>query len=615
MKISSIILSTLLYLTVTPTVIAQVKAIQVTSPDHTVVYSLRIIAGKPEYAIVRNGRPVLDPAAVGLVINGEQVSGGKSIQVLSRTTTNETYPTRGIHSIAHNNYNAIRLDVNAVIPYSLEVRVFNDGVAFRYIVPNAHNAVIHRELTQFNIPAGSIIWSQDNITTYEGNYQQQKIEEVKPGQIAGPPLTLKLPGATGYASITEAGLIDFAGMSLLAEGNNRFKANLTGDTYKTGLIQTPWRVILIGGNLNQLVNSDVISNVSPPYDPDLFPKGYATDWIKPGKSVWSWLAGNGEVTFENMKRFTDWAAALGFDYNLVDEGWARWRDGDRDSWAMMKELVDYAKKSKVKIWAWKAYPDRAGVPGIKDSTARIAFFKRCQEIGIAGLKIDFFDTESQEVIKFYQAALKDAAKFHLMLNFHGANKPTGEARTWPNEMSREGVMGLENNTSWAKHNTTLLFTRFLAGHADYTPLSFTDNVKGTTVTHQVATVAAFNSPLMCLGVDPEQLLKSEVKTMVQQIPVVWDETIVLPQSEIGKLVLIVKRKGSDWFLVALNGEKPTKFSIDLSFLGSGTYQSMGLKDQLVDPEKPILTKGRYSHKSMLKITLTAGGGLISRFYK
>jgi alpha-glucosidase len=128
-----------------------------------------------------------------------------------------------------------------------------------------------------------------------------------------------------------------------------------------------------------------------------------------------------------MKRFTDWAAELGIEYNLVDEEWSDWKTDGKGSWDMMKELVDYSAKKGVKIWAWKAYPDRKGISGIKDSISRNTFFKECKEIGIAGLKIDFFDVENQEVIQYYQSALRDAAKYKLMINFHGSNKPTGIA--------------------------------------------------------------------------------------------------------------------------------------------------------------------------------------------
>jgi alpha-glucosidase len=593
---------------------AQQQQVMVSSPDKSITFQLSLNKEQPFYTIQLNHKVAIDSSSIGMVINQKAIGKGNRLNVLSRRSVNESYKTRGVHSKALNQFNEIVLEINGVSNYNFEIRVFNDGVAYRYNVPNSKVGVANDDLSTFKIPAGSTVWNQLNIYTYEGEYKKQRIDEIKAGQIAGPPVTIKLPDDIGYAAISEAGLTNFAGMSLLAQGNRQFKANLTGSPNLNGNIITPWRVILLGPDLNTLVNSDIIGNVSPKPDPKLFPKGLNTDWIKPGKSVWSWLADNGKVTLDNMKRFTDWAAELGIEYNLVDEGWSDWKTQGRNSWDMMKELVDYSKKKGVRIWAWKAYPDRKGIPGIKDSVSRNIFFKKCSEIGIAGLKIDFFDVENQEVIKFYQAALRDAAKYHLMINFHGSNKPTGESKTWPNEMSREGVMGLENWSHWPAHNTTLPFTRFLAGHADYTPLTFSQD-GGTTLTHQLATVAAFTSPFMCLGVNPEMLLTSNIKYMIRDLPVVWDETIILPESQIGELVVMARRRGSIWYLIGLNGESAKELSVIPSFMQNGTYQLTYFEDTENDAGKTANKSSNYTAGEQIKIMLRKGGGWIGMFKK
>jgi alpha-glucosidase len=588
---------------------AQQQQVQVTSPDKSIIFRLSIKEGRPYYTVQLNNRIAIDSSTIGLIINHKEIKNGITLNVIQRRSVNASYKTRGVHCKAIDKYNEMMVAISGVSTYSLEIRVFNDGVAYRCTVPNSGDAVINDDLSTFKIPAGSTIWNQLNIYTYEGEYKKQSIEEIQAGQIAGPPITIKLPANRGYAAISEAGLTNFAGMSLQAEGNRLFKANLTGSPKLNGKIVTPWRVILLGSTLNTLVSSDIISNVSPKPKPELFPNGFDTDWIKPGKSVWSWLADNGKVTLENMKRFTDWAAELGIDYNLVDEGWSDWKSDGKGSWDMMKELVDYSAKKGVKIWAWKAYPDRKGVPGIKDSVSRNTFFKKCNEIGIAGLKIDFFDVENQEVIQYYQSALRDAAKYKLMINFHGSNKPTGESRTWPNEMSREGVMGLENWSHWPTHNTTLPFTRFLAGHADYTPLTFSQD-GGTTLTHQLASVAAFTSPFMCLGVNPEKLIKSNIKNMVKDLPVVWGKTIILPQSQIGELVVMARRSGSVWYLIVLNGEISKELEIDPSFLTNGNYQLNCFTDNEDNRGKTIEQTIKYSTNIPIKMKLQKGGGWI-----
>jgi alpha-glucosidase len=271
MKINMTIFSNLIGLFIIQNLNAQNKQLIVSSPDHHISYNLKITGENLIYTISRNGKAILGEGSLGLIVDDVEFSSGKSLKVVSRWSVNQTYPTRGIHSKAINKYNGLRLRVNGSDGYEIEVRVFNDGAAFKYILScNKKKSVVNADLTSFNIPPGSTVWSQDNITTYEGNYQQQRIENVKDGQIAGPPITIKLPWTIGYASITEAGLIDFAGMSMAEQDNNSYTANMTGITHKTNVVESPWRVILIGKTLNELVNSDVIANLSPKPDPKLF---------------------------------------------------------------------------------------------------------------------------------------------------------------------------------------------------------------------------------------------------------------------------------------------------------------------------------------------------------
>lgn len=594
---------------------AQVGQTTISSPDGHIAVKLSVKDQQLYYQVAFNHKTVVEPSVLGLTVNNNAVSAAPALGAIKKTVINETYAWRGVHSKAVNYCTDVVADVKSTgAPFKLEIRVFNNGVAFRYLLPSKGDSEINADNTAFTIPAGSTVWSQSDIHNYEGRYQEQTIENVKNGDLVGPPLTIKLPNDLGYAAITEGGVTDFAGMSLKSIGNRTYVANLTGTVRLNGNIQTPWRIIEIGKSLNTLVNCDIIANVSPKPDKTLFPKGFATDWIKPGKSVWSWLAGNGGVTFENMKNYSKWAGELGIEYNLVDEGWSRWQDGDKDKWALLKELVDYSNQQHVKVWVWKAYPNRNGVPGLNNPKARWEFFKQCKAVGVVGLKIDFFDTESQEVLSFYQAALKDAAKLHLMLDFHGADKPTGQSRTWPNEMSREGIRGLENKTSWPKHNVTLPFTRYLAGHGDYTPFSFRQNlIKGTTLTHQLATVLTFTSPFMCLAVNPEELLALPVKDMIVSMPTTWDETIVLPPSEIGQISVYARRKGTTWYLAAVNGEDVKDLEINLSFLGKSHYRTTVMEDYKDTPEKALATNKKYTGTNKITVSLQSGGGFVARF--
>jgi alpha-glucosidase len=252
---------------------------------------------------------------------------------------------------------------------------------------------------------------------------------------------------------------------------------------------------------------------------------------------------------------------------------------------------------------------------LRDPKARRALFARCHEIGIAGLKIDFFDHEHKEVIDLYQAILREAAENQLVLDFHGANKPTGESRTWPNEMVREAVRGLESRIAdRATHETTLPFTRLLAGPAEYTPVVFGDRRGNTTVAHQIADAAIFSAPLMTYGAHPQNLLKSPAVGVIKSIPATWDETIVLPPSEIGQCVAMARRSGETWFLAVINGTEPRTVKLPLSFLDGGSYvativEDAGDKDAgaVNVHDEPISRE-----HGALTVQLPAGGGFLAR---
>ncbi len=304
-----------------------------------------------------------------------------------------------------------------------------------------------------------------------------------------------------------------------------------------------------------------------PPDPKLFPKGINTGWIKPGRAVWKYLNGGGDGTLEVMKHFTDGAAALGFEHNILEGFWTKWTDDE------IKELVDYSKQKGVSIWLWKHSKS------LRNVVARDSFFRKCYKLGVAGAKIDFFDSEAKEVIDLYENILKEAAKYHVMCDFHGANKPTGLARTFPNEMTREAVKGMEASKleDRATHETTLPFTRLLAGPAEYTVVHFGNRRKNTTWAHQVASAAILSAPLLTYAANPDTLLANPAVEIIKSIPATWDETIVLPPSEIGEIAVYARRKGDTWFLAIMNGVGEREIKIPLHFL-KGNYKALIAKD-------------------------------------
>lgn len=588
---------------------AEQKTITVESHDRGLKLDVFIEGHSLKYRLMRQKNTVILPSVMLWEVDGKRLGDNvESIGVARRYSNSEHYQTRGAHSAATDRHRGILIDViqKDGSSFQIEARAYADGIAFRYLSQN-DRAVAVNDHTTFCLPDETTIWAQNNYKHYEGAYRKYLSSSFPENFQAGPPVTVKYPSGL-YSSITEGGLTDFGGMSLRVVEGNTFESVIDGKTIVQGRITTPWRIVMVG-DLNSLVNNDIVSHVSDPLDISVFGN---KSWIKPGKCVWSWLASY-PVTFDNMKKFSDWGSELGFEYNLVDEGWGHWSQDGKDSWQLVKELVDYSKQKNVKILLWKAYPDRNGIEGIQTPEKRRAFFEKCKAIGVAGLKIDFFDAETQDVIKYYKETLEEAAKFELIVNFHGCNKPTGLTRTYPNEVTREGILGLEYGSSWADQSTVTPFTRFLAGHADYTPLTFDKRMMGeTTAAHQIATTIIFTSPLLCYGGNPAHYLAHPAKDMIKAIPTTWDETRVMAPSEIGESVIFARRKGKEWFVAAITQNPMQRVVIPLSFLGKKSYSCSIVRDDTAQDKQVVLETREVTSKDSLTFDMQKAGGFVAR---
>lgn len=600
----------------------------VASPNKQVQFHLTsLTAPGLLYRISFRNKPVIETAQLGIVVDGTDLGQGAQIRKVENYRLKEKYLSRGVHSEAVNDCRGARFAVKhkpTNTDYTLEVRVFDDGVALRYIIAGNGKARVPDEATSFVFPSRSTCWFHDFYGHYEGVHNKKTIADVKAGEWAAPVVTVKLPNGDGYAAVTEAALINYAGMGLQADGQRGFKAVLghalpVSHPYELryskadierlakpasieGTITTPWRVVMIGADLNTFVNCDIINNVSPPPDKTLFPGGLNTEWLRPGRAVWRYLDG-GEGTLEGMKEFSRLAGQLGFEHNIVEGFWRRWTEDQ------MRELTEFSKQLNVGIWFWEHSRN------LKTDETRKAFFERLNRVGVIGAKIDFFDHEAKEVIDQYQALLRSAAEHKIMLEFHGSNKPAGEARTWPNEMTRESVKGMEYRslTERARHNATLPFTSFLAGHADYTPVHFGERRRDTTWAHQIATAAVFTSSLMIYGAHPKSILDNPAVELIKSIPSTWDETMVLPVSEIGEIAAFARRKGDRWFLAILCGPGAKSVKIPLSFLGSRKYSAMIVRDKSDNSAAVDIENTTAGNRDTLNIDMQAGGGFIARF--
>ncbi|MDB5192514.1 MAG: glycoside hydrolase [Segetibacter sp.] len=597
----------------------------VVSPDKQIQFKLFPVANKLSFKVVFKGVDVVQTSPLVASLNRVTVTDGAKIGTAKSYVIKERYPWYGVHSTAINECNGAKISlIHKQLAYTLDVRVFNDGAAFQLNFPGAQSAArIPDEATVFNLPKGSTVWYHDMNMHYESVHTKKEISQLQEGEWVAPPGTIKLPQGV-YAAITEADLKGYPGMSLQANGNNGLVVRLAHnqptsypyrlryspeDTQRlmkpaviNGNITTPWRVVMIGADLNTMVNNDIVHNLCPAPDKNLFPNGINTDWIKPGRAVWKYLNGGGDGTVEVMKHFTDGAAKLGFEHNLLEGFWSRWTD------EQIKDFVQYSKERNVSIWFWKHSKS------LRNKASRDSFFTRCHDLGVAGVKLDFFDHEAKEVVDLYEDILMETAKHKLLVDFHGANKPTGMSRTYPNEMIREAVKGMEASklADRATHETTIPFTRWLAGPAEYTVVHLGARKQNTTPAHQVASAAILSAPVLTYAVNPDSLPGMTVD-MVKSIPATWDETIVLPGSEIGELAAYARRKGTTWFLAVINGNQMKQLKVPLSFLGNGSYSISILKDDSGSEGELKLDTETRTAKEVMTLSLVPGGGFIARF--
>lgn len=583
--------------------------------------------GMLTYSIQHCGLVAIEPSPLGITIDGADLGNGVRLEQPHRSELNETYPFQGSHTVATNHYNAAQIpvvQVNSGIHFILEVRAFDTGMGLRYRIPGYGLHKVNGEASSWTLPAGSRVWFGERnndwkLKSYAGEWMFAGIDEMptvsKQGPVQGAPLVVELPTG-GYAAISESAVFNYSGMRLRAVGNRRFQADFTeGENgfELNGEIVTPWRVVILAQDLNELVNQTVISNLAPSPDSKLFAD---MTWIKPGKCVWRWqLQCVGTPT--QQREFADDASRLGYIYMLVDDGWEiDWKEPFAD----LKNLCDYAAKKKVGVLVWKKWAElREPI----DNYAQLrGWLDQVANAGCAGVKVDFFNAEDLTTRRGEEAVLRESAKRHLLVDLHGCPKPTGESRTYPNELTREGVRGLELNFMSEgplppRHNAALPFTRYIVGNGDYTPVTFQPGfLGGTTIAHQLATAVVMTSPLQVLNEIPMNVLQHpvvEVLEFLKTVPTVWDETRVLSGSKIGDFAVLARRRGNDWYVAALNGGLARDYNLNLAFLSAGKWDATVLAD---GKDSPLVVKGWHeivAAQSNMNFKLLAGGGFVVMF--
>ena len=459
---------------------------------------------------------------------------------------------------------------------NLCLRMYNDGIAFRYEYTGLQNQKHPEETEAYIIPEGTKRWMQQWSDGYEGFFPMTTTANVKKlGGFGGSmeqkdlnthwgyPLLME-PADGVFALITEANIERRQSASSLYNDGEKFRVKQDqNDLLLSGDWHTPWRVVIIG-TLADVVQSTLVTDVSEPT------KYEDTSWIKPGVVSWIyWAYNHGSNDYNIIKKYVDMAVTLKLPYVLIDAEWDEMNKLASNEGKTIEDAVAYANAKGVKplIWYNSSIGWINGAPGPKfrlnKPEDREKEFAWCEKIGVAGVKIDFFSGDNQANMDYCQDLLESAARHHLLVNFHGAPIPRGWQRTYPNLLSTEGVYGAEwyNNVPHftkkaASHNATLPFTRNVIGPMDYTPCAFSDSQHPhiTSNAHELALTVLYESALQHLADRPESFLSQpqEVQDFLGQLPTVWDETRYVSGYP-GESVVLARRRGNTWYVAGING--------------------------------------------------------------
>jgi alpha-glucosidase len=531
--------------------------------------------------------------------------------------------------------------------FGLIVRAYNGGVAFRYDLPESsglENFVLTNELTEFHFADDYRCWAGDESECAENQYPEKKLSAIQSGR-AGHTLRSVLPllveTPTGYIAVAESDLLDWAGMSITAVPDRRSDGN--GLVASSTPRVSPWRVLIFGRTAADLPGTDLVATLATPN------RVKDTSWIKPGACAWdSWWTGinpydsdprhravDARGTTPSHKEYIDFAAEMGWPYQLVDWYWYEGMTSYNKSLHSksnpihgdfkqsvpeinVPELIQYAKSKNVRLLIW-AHSLDVETFGVENALSYLA------EQGFAGVKIDFINSQSQETVQWCEKVLATAAKHHLLVDFHGTYKPTGLARTYPNFITQEGVLGNEYNKLGGNqctplHTITLAFTRALLGPMDFTPGGFLNRapkdfkvaapaeVMGTRA-RQLAMTVIYPSPLTVLCDSPQNYRGQPGVEFLRNLPTVWDETVVL-EGDVAKSIVIARRAGNRWYLAAMNGDDATQLQVPLKFLGKGkwTLRSFADNTESSDYQAVVETKRSVDAKAVVPLSLMPTGG-------
>lgn len=573
---------------------------------------------------------VINESELGVRRMDELFANNFSFEGISTRSIDENYQkATGKKLSLRNNANEMKLSFkvnNKLI--DVVFRAYNDGVGFRYVFPETSGAeyYVTGENTTFQLPTNGTSWLQEYSNfhpVYERFFNDTPMNQGVGSHSVFPAL---FKTSKFWVLLTESDLQDnfFASHIDTYAGNGTYRlappAQEDGNGFPSFAKSTlpwvmPWRVIIIGTENKTIVESDLVSHLSSPSTiADI-------SWIKPGLSAWSWWSNLYSPTdFVALRNFIDFTATFELPYFLVDLKWNNMGNGGN-----IDDIISHANSKNVKLWLWynsggptnDFYEDQPrDLMHIRE--IRRNEFQRIKNLGIKGVKIDFFQSDKQEVIKQYIDIFKDAADYQLMVNVHGSTVPKGWERTYPNLVAMEAVKGAEAylfdgdnfRPKAATHHTILPFTRNAIGAMDYTPVIIGEGrgvVHYTTDVHEIALLNTFESGQAHLVDRAESYLglPAIAQKMIRQFPTTWDETHLIDGFP-GTHVIMARRKGENWYISGINGENSDR-AVNLNFplIANGDYTKLVLKDgttprDIVSSETDAVVQTNFNINEVMK---------------
>ena len=625
---------------------------RVVSPDGQVMITVSV-DGRINWSITKGEELLLTRSPIDLVVDQDRHLGWAAKPKREETRSVDEELTAVVplkQRTVPNRYNELELRFDK---YVLQFRVYNDGAAYRFVTAFDGRMVVADEPITLNFPTDyRVFWSDEANPEFQSHfeslYTDSTVGAFGPEKHAALPLLVQSQSGTNLL-ISETDLYDYPNMFLFGTAGNALtagypkvilKSEKRGDrgiritktapyiAETAGTRMFPWRTIAISDDdKGLLVNELNYKLASPPEITD-------TDWIKPGKVAWDWWNANNiygvdfkaGINTETYKYYIDFAAKFGLEYIMLDEGWTRTTTDLLHAAPSIdiEEIIHYGASKGVGVWLWCLWgPLDENMDAILDQYAAW---------GAKGIKVDFMARADQYMVNFYERVARETAKRKLMVDLHGAYKPTGLHHRYPNVLSYEGVRGLENhkweNTITPRHNLTLPFTRMVAGPMDYTPgamknvvaanfyPAYTEPMSMGTRVHQVAMYVLYESPLQMLADNPSNYLADSACTaFIARIPTVWDETVALA-GEVGEFAAIARRHGNTWYVGAMTDWDKRDLSLVLPFGEGKPFKITVLQDGINSDRHASdyrLQDVMWDGKSPLDISMASGGGWVGIF--